>query len=563
MNKIKRLFLIPSAVALMLLIADAEIKYCLIAVLLGLLLGAFLFYKSRKISDNKAKADRIIVTILGVLTCVLLSNVFYRTWMNHQYRMKDLIELFFSDYSSVLRFISALIAVVAIPSVMFILSLLVPCLRMAIQDELLADCSKPKIMKRILVIMCCLIIAALIGYISLIGVYLLPVDRINDNVRESAYTIQKEGTFPTLSNWFMSELDNYTDSIMLLESSEKIDISASVDAMNNPHGLIGEMDYAEIVVAHFLQNKPFDKTFYYARYWHGYLVWLKPLLVFMDYSSIRIINGIIQLILVIVFCFVLKKNNLEKGIIPLIFAYMMLMPLALAKSFQYSSCFYAFMLGSIWLLLMDKEKRRKQAFLVFLFVGIFTAYFDFLTYPIATFGVVALFYFMSFEADTLERKIADMLSGGLCWGIGYVGMWAEKWVLASIVTKNDIIKNALRSIRERTGTVSLEGGAYYGVISCEIQNYRAFLKTPVTLLAIIYSIVLLVRIIRNRKSLTAEKMNVIIPYVLIGLLPALWYAFTLNHSSNHFFFTNKACVTSFLALMLGLISLGEKVKDQE
>ncbi len=391
----------------------------------------------------------------------------------------------------------------------------------------------------------------------LIGAYLLPIAQIDVNVGQSAYTINEEGTFPTLSRWCTSTLDNYTDSIMLLESSEKRDVSPYIDAMNNPHGVIEGMDYGQTLVSHYINKTPFDRLFYYARYWHGYLIWLKPMLLFMDYSSIRTINGIIQVVLVIILCLLLKKNNLGKGIIPFLLAYLMLMPIALAKSLQFSSCFYVFIISSIWLLLMDKEKRRNWAYLVFLFAGILTAYFDFLTYPIATFGIVSLIYLLLFEKDTLEKKIADMITNGWCWILGYGGMWAEKWIMASIVTEDDIIKNAIRALKQRTGTISVEGGAYYGVVSCEIDNYLAFFKTPITILSILYIAFLIYKLRKNKDLLKSDIKQIILPYILVSMLPVIWYALTLNHSTNHSWFTNKACVTSFLALLFGLVSLVE------
>ena len=555
MKKIKQLFLVTSAAALVLLVADAEIKYCLAAIFIGVLIGIVLIPLVEKEANGVAKIDRCLSVVFGSLICAVLSDVFYRTWFNHPYRMKDLAELIFTDYSTAVRIFSILMAAIAIPSATAVFCLLVPVIRKAIQNEVLRRFSWTLLLKRCILIVCCLVASALVGYVLLVSVYLLPVDKIDENVRQSAFTMQKEGDFPTLSNWFTSDLDNYTDSIMLLEASEKRDVSAVVDAVNNPHGLIKDKYYAEVIVAHYIEDIPFDSTFYYARYWHGYLVWLKPLLHFMEYNSIRAVNGVIQFVMVVCLCFLLVKKNLRKAIIPIILAYLMLMPVALAKSMQFSSCFYVFMIGSICLLLMDKRKLRESVFLVFLFIGVFTAYFDFLTYPISTFGVPALIYLLLFETDDLGKKISDLLTNGFCWCLGYGGMWAEKWILASIVTDDNIIKNAIRSIKERTGAVSIEGGGYFGVVSCEIENYFAFLKTPVTLLAMAFCVVMVIKIIRERKPLRIISGQVVTPFVLVGLLPAVWYALALNHSSNHFWFTNKACVTSFLAFLFGLVSL--------
>jgi hypothetical protein len=54
----------------------------------------------------------------------------------------------------------------------------------------------------------------------LYAVFLLPVSAIKENVAESAYVIQNEGTYPKVTKYATSQLDNFTDSIMLLEGAD-------------------------------------------------------------------------------------------------------------------------------------------------------------------------------------------------------------------------------------------------------------------------------------------------------------------------------------------------------
>ena len=215
------------------------------------------------------------------------------------------------------------------------------------------------------------------------------------------------------------------------------------------------------------------------------------------------------------------------------------------------------MLSSIVLLSIDREKLQKCAFIVFLFIGILTAFFDFLTYPVATFGVPAIIYLMIIESDNIERKIADIVTGCISWGIGYLGMWMQKWILASIVTENNIIKNALQAILERTGSSSQTGEVYYGILSCIKLNYMAFFKTPVTILTFGYTLFLVIRYLKRRKAMNKEPESIVLPFIIVGGLPAVWYAITLNHSTIHHWFTNKACIVSLLAFLFMLESLTE------
>ena len=49
-------------------------------------------------------------------------------------------------------------------------------------------------------------------------------------------------------------------------------------------------------------------SFEYARYWHGYLIFLRPLLVIMDYQGIRILMQVITIILMIVMLGLIAKK---------------------------------------------------------------------------------------------------------------------------------------------------------------------------------------------------------------------------------------------------------------
>ena len=211
-----------------------------------------------------------------------------------------------------------------------------------------------------------LIVAASLGTFLLWAVYCLPIDSIECHVRSSAVTISEEGAYPRLYSWCHSQLDNWTDSIMLLEAADATEASALDKAMLAYRGSIEDKNPAETLVAHYVQDVEFTRTSDYARYWHGYLVVLKPLLSFFNYGTIRIINGVVQLLALIWVCVLMKRKGLTPYIIPYILCYLMLMPIALAKSFQFSSCYYVFTAGVIALLMMNKSARLKYVYLIFL-----------------------------------------------------------------------------------------------------------------------------------------------------------------------------------------------------
>ena len=561
-KKILYVINIPSAIVLLLALSKRNITSLAIACIIGLIIGIGEAYYLSKSKTCVNKYKLLISILIGALICYKESKIFFQTWLTSN-ALIFIITRFFSDYSHGLRLLSILFAIVAIPSATIMVDLLLLCIirlfkvidYKCLWHELVKDISGISIIKRIGITILQLTAAALAGSALLTIVYTLPVNKIDLNVEKSAYTIQKEGTYPHLVTWATSQLDNWTDSIMLMESANSFTTSPVTDAMNVPRGSILNHNPFETIVAHYVSGAPYERSRTYPRYWHGYLVFLKPLLAIIDYETIRIINGVIQLIAVILVCMLLYKKGHSLAVGSFIIAYLMLMPFALAKSIQFSSCFYVFIVGCLSLLLLNDEKRRTRAYNVFLFCGILTAFFDFLTYPISTFGVPMLFYLFLSDTESTETKLCATVKNGLFWCIGFIGMWVSKWIISSIITGNDIIENGIGAVVKRTSSVGPDGTTKYSIVACEIKNYTTFLNTPVTIVAIVFLGYLILKCIIRKNLSLKNTVRTLIPFLLTGFAPIVWYAFATNHSMIHYWFTNKACVITVLSIFLGIISL--------
>ena len=127
---------------------------------------------------------------------------------------------------------------------------------------------------------------SIIGYLLLVLAYSLPVGRMKDHLRseESTFT---DGYYMLVRNDTSTQVDNITDSIILAE--------AVYDGPENPWQKAAAAFYASPqeneehsesylrIQAAVEDTGPYTQ---YARYWHGYLVWLKPLLLLMDYADL-------------------------------------------------------------------------------------------------------------------------------------------------------------------------------------------------------------------------------------------------------------------------------------
>ena len=397
-----------------------------------------------------------------------------------------------------------------------------------------------------------ILLAAAVGTLALWGAFALPDGSVDTHINESASVFAEEGTYPYIFSWCTSQLDNTTDAAMMLESLNVTEGNALRRAMLVPH-LMCDSDVANVtLVNHYVGGKDFTGSFILPRYWHGYQIWLKPLLSLVNYQMIRILNGILQGCLIAGICWLLYRRKRSELILPMILIYGMLMPVTLAMSMQFSSAFYLAML-SVLALLLNKDKGKIPY--IFLYAGIATAFFDYLTYPAATFGIPAVLYCALTGEKDLRKTFVSLIRFGICWGLGYAGMWAMKWVIASWITGVDVISDARNQAMYRMSD-SYEGFVIH-YFHCAKMCAWFFIRTPFTIPVVLYCGWMIVKIILQRKkdALLKERLLSVIPFFLLALVPFAWYAVTKNHTYNHLFFTNKAVSVSVLAGMVWLTGL--------
>ena len=411
----------------------------------------------------------------------------------------------------------------------------------------------------------CLVCSVLLGTLLLTAVYMLPTEPMDKNLGRSAEVFQSEGVRPDVFKWCSSRLDNYTDSFILLLAVYDGGESPLVEAMELERNHITTQNSPTAdIVAHYINGEEFDTFYGVSRYWGGFLVYTKPLLLLTTYQNIRIINGVCQTLAFAAVIFLLVKQGFKRYIAPYCLAVAFLMPVTLAMSLQYSPCYYIMTFGCIALLLMRRRSLRRVS-LLFLFIGIATVYFDFLTYPIATVGVPLALYFAISERKGFLSDCAYLVLPGACWGVGYGGMWLGKWITVSIVTKSNAFVTVLRKIRERTDNDPAEFAGKFvedPSFTAIKRNIKAFIKTPVSILAFALVIALALLILYGlfTKRLPVSELTVAVPFAVLALLPMVWYWCTANHSLIHYWFTHKALVSTAFSGMCVLTRLAFRIK---
>ncbi len=387
--------------------------------------------------------------------------------------------------------------------------------------------------------------ASVAGLAAIMTVSLIPNHLLSDHLHDSAETFEREGYRPELTPYISSELDNFTDALMLETAAQEIDETIIKKALLS-YRYVGiqdgkELDPVETFSAYYgkKDNIEFAESTY-ARYWHGYLILLKPALIFFNYPQIRIINMILNLGLT-VFAFLKIKTEINiRTAIMYVLMWVSLMPVVLICSLQFSSVFYITTI-SVIVLLTGKFKKQENALRFFLVAGCLTSYFDLLTYPLITLGIPLIIYLSLYEPGDVKENIKLTLRISVYWAMGYFGMWVSKWIMATLLTDKNIINSTLQQIQMRSSSVvDAQKISFFAVLA---KNMLTFLKNPAPWIGTAYFMYPFFG-----KGLHTKKKGIHFSMLLIAVYPFFWYLITMNHSYIHAWFTYRELSVSLMAL---------------
>lgn len=208
--------------------------------------------------------------------------------------------------------------------------------------------------------------------------------------------VEEEGEYPMLLyKEGGAVLDNFTDRLMV----------SKVIKDNESTSLYNAMDVSG-----------------YARYWHGYLVWLRPLSLFMNLAQIRKLITVLNYVMVLAGILLLNRRLGLKASLPYALIWILTYSTVTSGCLQYFSCNFMIEVGVLVTALFYKGKNRLFNNLFFILTGSLINFFDFLTYPIATLAV-PLSIMVLVDVFENNKKLSDIYKGIIAdcfaWGTGY------------------------------------------------------------------------------------------------------------------------------------------------
>ncbi|WP_092250067.1 hypothetical protein [Butyrivibrio sp. INlla21] len=422
-------------------------------------------------------------------------------------------------------------------------------------DRIIPKMKNSSVLKKIIASLLLIVMSGAIGQLLLMAAYRLPTSRIASNISVGGDILLLQGAeYNYAEDYTESILDNETDAVILSEAlfPEESPINGAVMV---PRYVFHEGETQVLSLKAFLNKDDISGAHIvnYPRYWHGYLAVLKPLFCVFDYSDFKIINQAVQLILICVLFFLFIKRNLEKYIFAFIPMLIIWNPATIGVSLQYAACFYVSIIGSIIVL----HKDWQDPWMFFVGLGIIISYLDFLTYPLVTLGIPLIFWVIK-NVGKLKIQVSSVLKYGLYWSTGYVGMWGVKWILGTLISRENILFDALFNIESRTSTmVDGETITRIGTVIRLIDS--TFFKWPYLIMFLCVTIYLFAKYYK-----TLRINSVTIALFCIAIMPIVWFIFTANHSYIHprLVYRNWG-ITIFAFLSIPLVGSGIETKTSE
>ena len=400
-----------------------------------------------------------------------------------------------------------------------------------------------------------LLVSIALGFGLLAAVYAIPQQAINAHVLESMQLFdgsdgQREKMNETLVKGYPSTwLDNSSDGFFLQYAVYDGEETLWEKALLN---------YRYVVKGHTTPDAELTEQLTagtenlikapLSRYWHGYLVVLKPLLLFLSYQDIRMVNMIVQGGLLAWLLCLMCERGLKRYLPALTVAILALTPFVMPLNMHYSVVYLIALLGMIAMLQWPGWIEGKLgSSMLFLLLGIATSYFDMLTYPLLSFGLPAVLWLLLSEKEGGANALRTLIRIGLIWFAGYAGMWAGKWLLVAVFHSPAEAVTALQSFTYRSSAEE------YGRMATVLRNVDVLWRKPFKLLALAGAAmaagVLLRRLCRRERLLASVKPGLALSFLGLAVLPLAWYYILPNTNHVHYFFMHRALSVTVFALL--------------
>lgn len=295
----------------------------------------------------------------------------------------------------------------------------------------------------------------------------------------------------------------------------------------------------------------------YNRYWHGYLVIIRPLLTFLRLPEIRTLHAVALTLLSLYLVFLTYRQFGWFTALAFAFAFFYTELYFPQSAIHFNLAIIIPLIGGIIVLKHPTLYRSdKSTFIFFVILGACTSFIDFLTIPVFFLAVPLSLVLLRRDEKDIKKQLIPLIGCSAAFGFGYIGMWLAKWILCAAFTDVDVYTQVKGRLKER----SILGSC--PVVYENVCNYIFWFIAKIAspwkqiIFYALPAIVLAHVTYLYMRFTTAFKQNIC--YLILMFYPLLWFTFAKQHSMNHTSFTYKAWAVFFLAYMIFTIRVHKK-----
>lgn len=401
-------------------------------------------------------------------------------------------------------------------------------------------------------------IAAL--WVLLILTSLIPNGKIRTNMFGSAE--QYNGAAPFYQSAGRNTVtDNYADVILLnvlwnIKSDDAFVSSLDTKYYDGDDGVTDRGENYGLFSAVFEDTPPNTD---YSRYWHGSVIFIRPLMLLGDVRVVKLAGIIFALLFLIIDCIMLIKRGQKFGAAALVISFAAVQMYNIRLSLEYMPT-VLICLGMLPFFVSLEKRGDVPLSVLSVICGTITAFFDFLTTETLTILIPLIIIMMirknEGRFEGFKRELATSAKCGVSWACAYLCTFLVKWTAASIVTGENKFIAAIFSAEVRVNGEAEELSPVMQMIFAPLANISAMFGgyervSPANIIAGLFITAAIsagIFFIFRRGEKGSGKGFAWLMLVL-GLVPYLRYIVLNNHSYLHEFFTYRVQAASVLALM--------------
>ena len=395
--------------------------------------------------------------------------------------------------------------------------------------------------------------------------YGLPSENIKKNIQLSLHQFEVEGLYPKIfyeaeSGLFVGQrLDNYTDAIYL-NAAYFANEQPLEKAVVGDYTMTSEGSPIDILLNGVKNdiNGIEDMCVPYARQWFGMETILRPALFIFTYPQIRIISQYIFMLLFLCSVVLIYTNIEKKAAIAYALGIMAVNPYIIPSCINIVAVFYVVVVGAI--VIANKDVENWSEIFMYIIGGI-TCYLDLFVVPLVSFAVLVQLIMIKKQRKNIFVGFSDLVKCAISWILGYISLWAAKWILATLILKENLLLDAFNEMVRFSVKARPDWGpdSSIGLVKEALRlNISEVFPINVMLdsnrqwfLIVIFAVIVVICIWGFKFS-----SNKLVQYILIASsAPYVWYIVVHTHSFVHFWFSYRSQAGTVLGVSYVVMTL--------